>query len=114
MTTATLGNRTVEIFGNNEYSIPEELSILEESRAPENHGMFRIMSQRDGDKRVVWDRMSLIEINAAKNMFNSLVAQGMVPYVAGGGATPSSTVMREFDPHAGEVIFMPMRAIVGG
>ena len=92
-----------------------ELTVLADGEQKQNNcGCFRILSQKDGDKRVVWRRESIPEINAAHKLFSDLVTQGMVPYRVGINGNASSDVMREFDPTAEEVIFLPMRMIVGG
>jgi hypothetical protein len=77
-------------------------------------GIFRIMTPKDGDKRVVWCRKVIEEIKAAKKMFMDLVTSGMVPYRVGVDGKASANVMDEFDPLAEEVIFMPVQAIRGG
>lgn len=94
--------------------IPEGLTVQDEAVAPKGYGMFRIMTKKDGDKRVVWNNRSLPEIQAAKSMFDSLSSQGLTPYKVGSGGKASSAVMDEFDPLAEEVIFLPMRAVAGG
>ncbi len=132
MTTVTI-DRTVETFANNVYTIPNELEICEFSgekiefslfppdsvnQVPNNRnsdfGSFRIMSPKDGDKRVVWCRRVIAQIQAAKKMFVDLIAQGMVPYEVGVDGQATSKEMKEFDPLAEEVIFLPIRAISGG
>lgn len=108
--------RTVDTFTKRKIRVPELLTILDDEkidRAPDQM-MFRIISAKDGDKRVVWNRFSLPEINAAKQMFLSLLAEGMVPYRVGSNGGASSVVMDEFDPSAEEVIFLPTQAIRGG
>jgi len=116
-------DRTVCCFAKNTAQIPEELLILDPN--PDLHdeqiaelggdcGIFSILSQPDGDKRVVWCRKILDQIKAAKDMFMDLISQGMVPYRVGRDGKATSEVMREFDPLAEEVIFMPVKAIAGG
>ena len=112
-----LEDRSVRVFehGKAKIEIPEELTILEDGQQPADGQIcWRFLSQKDGDKRVVWNSDSIPEINAAKSMFQTLVSQGMTPYrvAAGGGASPS--VMNEFDPTAEEVIFMPTKMIAAG
>lgn len=128
-------NRTIDCFAKQTYDIPPELMVLSHTGAePELHfaelegvarslaieaqaedfGCFRILSQKDGDKRVVWCRRVVAQINAAKEMFMELLGKGMVPYRVGIDGRATSDVMREFDPLAEEVVFMPVRAISGG
>jgi len=95
--------------------IPESLTILDlDSKIPEHSGVMRVMTPEDGDKRVVWDRRDFAQIRDAKETFDKLVAQGAVPYKAGTDGKATSDVMDEFDPHAEEVIFVPIAAIAGG
>lgn len=127
-----VSNRIVDCFGKETYEIPPELRVLDEEKdgdfmelcakvaegmAPIDYGRlscFRIMSQTDGDKRVVWCRRVIAEIKAAKQMFLDLISKGMVPYKVGTDGKASATEMKEFDPIAEEVIFMPVKAIAGG
>jgi hypothetical protein len=84
-----------------------------ETRQPDE-GMFRILSQEDGDERVVWNSHNLGEISDAKRMFDSLVEQGFVPYRVELDGKRSTSVMDEFDPAAEEIIFAPVHQAVGG
>lgn len=96
-------------------AIPETLKILGDGeKQPEFSSLFRIITQKDGDKRIVWDNRNIGEINDAKKMFNDLVAAGMCPFVVDPSGKKSPTPMAEFDPHAGEVIFAPIKATCGG
>lgn len=109
-------DRVIDCFAKNTYEVPVELEILgsDQSSPNDTHGCFRILSQKDGDKRVVWNRMVMAEIAAAKKMFMDLTKKGMMPYKVGVNGERSSTIMKEFDATAEEVIFMPMQAITGG
>ena len=97
-----------------EIQIPDSLKVLEAEKAPEGYGTFRIMTQKDGDKRIVWDSSNFNQIVEAKDLFNKCVAEGLVPYKVGIGGKATSEVMNEFDPHAEEVIFMPVTMVTGG
>lgn len=108
---ATL-DRSVETFTKKSIPIPEELG-LDHLSSP-GDCIFRIMSAKDGDKRVVWNKFSMASINAAKKLFGDLIKEGMVPYKVGIDGQASSDVMKEFDANAEEVIFLPIRAVVGG
>lgn len=123
-------NRTIDCFAKQTYDVPLELHVLRGDFTPEeaaliagslaveasveHFGCFRIMSQKDGDKRVVWCRRVIAEIQAAKKMFMDLLSKGMMPYKVGVDGAASAEVMDEFDPAAEEVIFMPVKAIAGG
>lgn len=97
-----------------EIDIPDALSVSDTPVDAKQFGVFRIMTAKDGDRRIVWNRLSLVEIKEARKMFNNLIKEGMVPYLVGTGGKASSEVMDEFDPLAEEVIFLPVSAIVGG
>lgn len=95
--------------------VPPEIQILDDGQdVPEHHGCFRILNTESGDDRLVWDRRSLAEINAAKKSFRELIKQGMTPYRVGTGGKATSEVMDEFDPAAEEVIFMETALVAGG
>ncbi len=133
MTTVADKNRMIDCFAKKVYEVPSVLHILgpnagtpEENFAElaaiasqlesemDDFRCFRILSQKDGDKRVVWSKIILPQLRAAKKMFNDLIKEGMVPYIVGVDGKASSRVMKEFDPTAEEVIFIPVQAIRGG
>ena len=123
MTTAVAEERVIHIDTKDnkgkrttvEVGIPEELQIYTK-RPPKKKkiGVMRVITIKDGDRRIVWDPMSIAEINAARKMFNDLVKQGMKPYQVGTDGSASAKVMRKFDPHAAECIFLPLGMICGG
>jgi hypothetical protein len=95
--------------------VPDSLRILEDhENPPEGFGVFRVMTPKDGDKRVVWDCRDMDQIEDAKAMFDQLIQEGLVPYKVGTDGRATSEVMDEFDPHAEEVIFLPVQLVVGG
>ena len=94
--------------------IPNELATQDSAEPPPGHGMFRILTAKDGDRRIVWNRLVLAEIRAAKEMFLELIDKGLVPYKVGTGGRPTSEIMAEFDPSAEEIMFLPIAAVVGG
>jgi len=98
-----------------EIAVPDELRILDDGeQPPAGAGIFRVMTPQDGDKRVVWER-TLAEIREAKKLFVKLVKEGLTPYrVDAESGRATAEVMREFDPAAGEVIFMPVALVKGG
>ncbi len=111
----TTKERSVRTFTKVDVPIPDDLRILADGEQPSaEEGCFRILSQDKGDERVVWRPNNIGDINSARSLFNSLLKQGMVPYKVGTGGNASSDVMSEFDPHAGEVIFMEVAPIRGG
>jgi hypothetical protein len=101
--------------GSQEVKIPVELKVLSGTEQPSpGSKVFRVLTVVDGDKRVTWNADSLGEINAAKKMFRDLVKQGLVPYKVGSDGRPTSKVMKEFDPGAEEIIFVPVGVVGGG
>jgi len=119
MMTATTEKLKVTLFQGGglqgEIDVPDSLKFLEDGQKRQSaQHMFRIVNQKDGDKRVVWDANSLAEIQDAKEMFDQLVAQGMVPYKVDLKGKKTPEVMREFDPLAEEIIFAPIAALAGG
>jgi hypothetical protein len=95
--------------------IPGSLKVLGDKEPITKHeGVFRIMTPQDGDKRIVWDKRDLAQINEAKEMFDECVAKGLVPYWVGKNGRATSEVMDEFDPEAQEVIFLPIAQVCGG
>lgn len=127
-----IAERTIECFAGNKIGVPEELQILpsdaeldfvmlaamaaqvDSEIEASDMRCFRVMTPKDGDKRLVWCRRIIDEIKAAKKMFIDLITEGMVPYRVGVDGVASAEVMDEFDPTAEEVIFMPIKAVVGG
>ncbi len=112
-------DRTVEVSGRgvitSHIAVPESLSFLPDRQNPaKGQRCFRIMTPKDGDKRIVWDSRDLGQITDAKAMFDECVEKGLVPYKVGIGGKASSEVMDEFDPDAEEVVFLPVAAVVGG
>jgi hypothetical protein len=99
-----------------EFTIPAGLGVIDnpQETPPAGFGCFRVMTPKDGDKRVVWDSQDFSQIREAKEMFDELVAEGLCPYRVGTNGRASSDVMDEFDPHAEEVIFMPIAMVAGG
>ena len=96
-------------------NIPDTLRLLEvgEKITP---GMcvMRVPTPKHGDRRVVWNSNNFAEICDAKACFDELVMQGLTPYKVGVDGKPTSEVMTEFDPHAEEIFFVPMRLVQGG
>lgn len=95
--------------------VPDEITVLEDDQpVPENHFVFRILSPEKGDERLTWNSRSLMEIQAAKDMFVDLIKKGLKPFKVGVNGKATSEVMDEFDPSAEEVIFLPQALVAGG
>jgi hypothetical protein len=125
MTVAT--NMNVAVFEGlrKEILLPPTMRVLElDEKPPEDYLlMFRIIDPKEGDKRVVWDSNNFQEIVDAKEMFDKLIEEGMIPYCVDPSGQRSPAIMTEFDPFAEEVIlseqarevvFTPGRALAGG
>jgi hypothetical protein len=76
-------------------------------------GVFRILDQKEGDKRLVWNRLSMGDISEANRMFDRFVSEGLDPYRVGGDGKTGAR-MDKFDPTAEEVIFLPIKMVAGG
>ncbi len=121
---AYLGNKMTKIefstFSDCNAKIELETSLKEVSDEDILHlqnnnkfGIFRILNQIDGDKRLIWNKMNLEDIREAENMFQSFVAEGLQPHrIDRSGAAGSK--MENFDPLAEEIIFLPMKMVVAG
>lgn len=145
MSTATMApSRSVKCFGNVDVPIRERLRVLDDG--DEHHPtigemLFSVLTPKDGDKRLVWNRFSLPEIEDARKMFDDLVAQGMLPHRVSTDGEPAAEVLKNFDAmleevsfldeveerrkfpgsalsrrvgKASEVVFLPRRQMVGG
>jgi len=99
---------------NDRVRIPDSLNILDKALPAAGHGVMRVLTIKDGDKRVTWDARSFEQITDAKAMFDDLVSKGQVPYKVGLNGKATSEVMTTFDPHAEEIIFLPVALLTGG
>lgn len=88
----------------------QEFSLIEGNKA---FGVFRILDQREGDKRLVWNRMSMADIAEADRMFDKFIKEGFNAYRVGGDGKQGAP-MNAFDPTAEEVIFLPVKLLAGG
>lgn len=118
MTTKVDRNIKINIVGalTIDLPIPEGLTILEDPKetAPKHHGCIRVPTPKDGDKRIIWDNRSYEQICQAKDTFDRLVQEGLIPYRVGTGGKATSEIMVEFDPHAEEIVLIPIQLAVGG
>ena len=98
-------------------SIPApNLGELDDPKAtpPSGFGCFRVMTEKDGDKRYTWDRHDFAQIQEAKAFFDKCVAEGLVPHRVGVGGKATADIMVEFDPLAEEIVFIPVKMVTGG
>lgn len=97
-----------------EIELPEDLSVLTDGSKGLECGMFRILNQADGDKRIAWNRLSIASVRAAKDLFNKLILAGLKPFRVDADGKQDPEMMTEFDPAAEEVIFAPYPMLAGG
>ena len=99
--------------------VPDPIKIVKDTEMNQfkdrnEYGMFRVLTRLDGDKRVIWNRLSLPEIEAARQMFDDLIKKGLAAFKVGAKGARTNEVMKEFDPSAEEVIFIPVKALCPG
>lgn len=97
-------------------TIPDLLEIMDDpkEKPPQGYGCFRVMTPKDGDRRIKWNRNNYQEIVNAKTLFDDLVAQGLIPYRVNINGWATNEVMVEFDPYAEEIIFLPVSLVAAG
>ena len=89
----------------------------DEIQVPEGHGLMSTLDV-SGDSRHIWDRGNEAEVAAARALFDALTkpksrgGQGHLAYRAVGKRGDQGEQLREFDPDAERIIFVPQ--IVGG
>lgn len=102
--------RTKSIETTLESPTDETISQFEHNK---QYGIFRILDQKEGDKRLVWNRLNMGDISEAERMFNSFIGEGLAAYRVGGDGKQGAA-MTKFDPTAEEVIFLPVKLVAGG
>lgn len=60
-----------------------------------------------GDTKSLWDPNVPAEVEAARELFNSLTKKGYRAFYVTGEKGEKGELMREFDPKASKVIFVP-------
>jgi hypothetical protein len=81
---------------------------------PKGFCCMRIPTEKDGDKRVIWDKNDLEQIAEAELTFNRLLAEGMEAYRVGVDGKKTAEKIHGFDPHAEEIIFVQLQMVAGG
>lgn len=74
-------------------------------------GMLRCIDET-GDTKVIWDRSKPVEVEAARETFNSLKKKGYLAYEVTGKDGTKGSVITEFNPDAERLIMAPR--MVGG
>lgn len=96
-------------------TVPPHLTILDsKAKVPTGKHVFRILTVKDGDKRIVWDRMNIAEIMDARALFNKLLATGLKPFKVDPSGKKTNEVLKEFDATSEEIVFAPIAAARGG
>lgn len=95
--------------------LPPGISVMGQNFAVQPyHRVFRILDPKRGDERLVWDSRNFSDLKAARQMFIEFIKKGLTPFRVGLNGKATAEVMREFDPTAEEVIFLPTMAVAGG
>lgn len=81
------------------------------SEIPSEKNAFSVMGQV-GDSKHIWDKNKPVEVEAAKAMFDTLTKKGYLAFHVQGKEGEKGEQMKEFDPKAERVIFVP--AMQGG
>jgi hypothetical protein len=97
-----------------EFSIEKGRFLADGEQRPQGHIGFRILHQKYGDKRIVWDNRSLDQIDEAKELFDKFVKEGLVPYRVNIKGKKTTEPMTKFDPAAEEIVFAPIQMLTGG
>lgn len=115
-------NRTIEVKvvkNSNvkaEIKIGDNLGLLDNptDKPAKGFGCFRVLTEKDGDKRITWDSNDFTQIQEAKELFDQCVAEGLVPYRVGTDGRVTDEPIVEFDPYLEEIIMVPIAQVVGG
>lgn len=73
---------------------------------PSGHSSMAVMGET-GDSKHIWDKNKPAEVEAARAMFDTLTKKGYRAFHVHGKEGEQGEQMREFDPHAERVIFVP-------
>ncbi len=76
------------------------------SEKPAKKGEMAIMG-KEGDTKHMWDKTKPAEVEAAKALFDSLIKKGYTAYSVAGEKGDKDKQVREFDPDAERLIFVP-------
>lgn len=79
--------------------------ILKFPLAPEQ-GMMAVMN-KDGDKKTVWNRSDVVEVEAAKKEFELFKKAGYMAYKVEGDEGRKGEILHSFDPNIQKIIFAP-------
>lgn len=83
----------------------------EDGVLPADHGMFEILNP-SGDTKLMWDRRKSVEVEAAEEMFDSLIKKRYLAFEAVGEDGRKGKQIDKFDPNMERIILVP--PMVGG
>jgi len=69
-------------------------------------GEMAIMG-REGDTKVMWDKTKPVEVDVARSTFDKLKKDGYSAYAVSDKGDKKGEAVRDFDPHAERLIFVP-------
>ena len=115
---------TLLLWNNCDVELPDGLN-LEGDRKPADNVNVSIVTKDDGDYRISYNNEDSIQTSAAQIMFDRMLAEGMEcykieykkPKKGEEDAPPEEakrTKLKKFDPKATDLIFIPLKAAVGG
>lgn len=73
---------------------------------PSYTGEMAIMG-KEGDTKIMWDKSKRVEVDNAKATFERLVKEGYSVFRVAGKEGDKGEQIREFDPDAERLIFVP-------
>lgn len=96
--------------------IPDGLGLLEKptDKPAKGFGCLRVLTEKEGDKRITWDSNDFSQIQEAKELFDQCIAEGLVPYRVGPDGKVTDEPIVEFDPYFEEVVMIPLSMVAGG
>ena len=83
-------------------------------KPPAGFCCMSVPTEKDGDKRVIWEKNDLEQIAEAQLAFNRLLEEGMEAHRVGTDGKKTSEKITEFDPHAEQIIFVQLQMVAGG
>jgi len=96
-------------------ALPDGIVLLEHDQEPDpESGVFRILNPSSGDDRLTWDKRDFRAMQDARQTYIDLVKKGFKPFRVDATGKQTTEAMQEFDPLAQQVIFVPMRPVMGG
>jgi len=76
-------------------------------------GELVVLTATDGDRRIPWDPSDLGQVDEARRRFHALIGEGYRAYRVGRRGERGERVT-DFDPAAGEFLFVGKHGYVGG